>query len=281
MELLQKIQQRYGDLSKNQRKIAHYIASNGVEVSFDSIIELANKIGVSEPSIVRFAQLLGFKGYPQFRKELQEEFRRTIGSAARLRRAVTDVPNKQFFEALLLKDVEFIEQTRREISEKDLSQAIARIWQARRIFIVGFRSAFSLAYFLYFRFVRLRLDVRLAILTGGTSLIEQLVLLGSQDLLIVIAFDHTPRETRTALDYALKRNIPILGVTHIRTSEIARKASVCLFARRQTHITQSLAAPMALLNALAIGVANRRKAKALRALRQLDAIDAELQATRL
>ncbi|HWP59838.1 MAG TPA: MurR/RpiR family transcriptional regulator [Candidatus Acidoferrales bacterium] len=274
MELLEKIQKRYGELSASQRKIADYIASNGVEISFDSIVELAAKIGVSEPSIVRFAQLLGFKGYPEFRKELQEELRQRVGNAARLRRAVSGVRPGRFFDTLLRQDMELIEQTRSDLAAAELARAIDLVCKARRILIVGFRSAFALAYFLYFRFARLRLDARLAFLTGGTSLMEQLVLLGRKDLVIAIAFDHTPRETRTAVDYARRRGIPVLGISHLKTSEIARKASVCLLARRQTHITQSLAAPMALLNALAIGVANRNKSKALHALRQLDAIEA-------
>jgi DNA-binding MurR/RpiR family transcriptional regulator len=121
------------------------------------------------------------------------------------------------------------------------------------------------------------IDARLAILTGGTSLIEQLTLFSRRDLLVVIGFEYTPRETRTALEYAAKYRVPVLGITHLRTSEIARKADVCLFFRRQTRITQSLAAPMALLNAMAIEVANRRKAKALRALRRLDAFEAHIE----
>ncbi len=149
------------------------------------------------------------------------------------------------------------------------------ILRADKILIIGFRAAFSLAYFLYFRFARLRLDARLVTLTGGTSLVEQLALLEKNDLVIALGFDETPRETKITINFAKKHGIPILGITHIPTSEIARAASVFLLGRRQPHRTQSLAASMSLLNALAIAVAARHKVKAMRALRRLDTIEQE------
>jgi DNA-binding MurR/RpiR family transcriptional regulator len=273
MDLMKEIKRRYSRLSKKQRIVADYIASHGVEASFHSIMELAEKIGVSQASIVRFSKQVGYDGYPKFRKALQEEFRLASGSATRVHEAVRDFKDRDFFDRLFERDIEWIRETRLKLSSEDFDKAVSLIWKARRIYIIGFRSAFSLAYFLYFRLLRLSLDVRLISMTGGTSLVEQLALLRKDDLVIAIAFDHIPRETRIAVDYARKNHITVLGITHIQTSEIARKAQICLLARRQPHRTQSLAAPMTLLNVLALGVAASKKARALKALRRLDSIE--------
>ena len=273
MDLLREIQSQYAGLSKNHRKIADYLATTGIEVSFDSITELSRKIGVSESSIVRFAKEMGYKGYPNFRKELQAEFRRTSGAASRLSDALTSVSGRSVIDSVFKADIELIEETRSGLSETELTQAVTMITTAKKIFVIGFRAAFSLAYFLYFRFVRLRLDARLITLTGGTSLVEQLALLQKGDILIALGFDAMPRETRIALDFAAKNRIPILAISHTPTSEIARKSTLCLVARRRPHRTQSLAASMSLLNALAIAVATHNKDKAFRALRRLDAIE--------
>jgi DNA-binding MurR/RpiR family transcriptional regulator len=273
VELRKTIQSRYAGLSRNYRKIADYLDGHVMEASFDSITALARKIGVSEASLVRFAKELGYKGYPSFRKELQAEFRRTSGSAFRFRQSVTGVTGPSFLESLFQNDIALIDETRSALSETDFNQAVGMILGAGKIFIVGFRAAFSLAYFLYFRFVRLRLDARLITVTGGTSLVEQLALLKKGDLVIALGFDETPRETRVTIDFALKHQIPVLGISHISTSEIARTSTLCLLGRRRPHRTQSLAASMSLLNALAIGVATRNKTKALRALRRLDEIE--------
>jgi DNA-binding MurR/RpiR family transcriptional regulator len=273
MDIFEKIQKIFPNLSRNHKKIAAYISGNGTEASFASVSELASKAAVSESSVVRFAQELGYTGYPPFRRELQNEFRNRIGIAARLRRTVSNLPNQGLVESLFQKDIELIEETLSELSQTDFSKAIDLIWKARRIFIVGLRSSFSLAYFLYFRLVRLRLDVRLIMITGGTSLLEQLALLDRRDLLIAMGLDQIPKETRIAIDHALRSNAKILGVTDLVASEIALKASISLFARRRPHSTQSLSAFMTLLNALAIGVATKKKSRALKALRHLDQME--------
>jgi DNA-binding MurR/RpiR family transcriptional regulator len=273
LELLNKIQDRYASLSKNQRKVADYLASDGMAASFDSISELSHKIGVSEASLVRFAKQLGYKGYPSLRKELQAEYRRTSGTASRLQSAVTTVREQSFLESMFQHDIELIEETQSSLTEASFTRAVGMIFGAKKIFIIGFRAAFALAYFLYFRFVRLGLDARLITVTGGTSLVEQLAQMRQGDLVIALGFDETPRETRTTINFALKHRVPVLGISHTATSEIARKATLCLLGRRRPHRTQSLAAPMSLLNALAIAVAARNKRKALRVLRRLDIIE--------
>ena len=96
LDLIDKIQDRYTSLSKNQRKVADYIANDRMAASFDSITELSHKVGVSEASLVRFAKELGYKGYPSLRKELQAEYKKTSGTASRVRDAVTTVGSEAF-----------------------------------------------------------------------------------------------------------------------------------------------------------------------------------------
>jgi DNA-binding MurR/RpiR family transcriptional regulator len=193
-----------------------------------------------------------------------------LGGAGRLQRADNELPAQDFVESLFRKDVESIEETLTHFSHQDFSRAIDLVWQARRIFIIGFRSALSLAYFLNFRLARLGLDVHLILLTGGTSLLEQLLVMQRTDLLVTIGFDRPPAETTTAINHAIACRAQILGISHSSTSEIARNSTVCLLARRRDDRTQSLVAHMALLNALAIGIANRKRNRSLRALERLD-----------
>jgi len=270
MDVLEKIQRDFTNLSKNQKKVAEYLGQDGAMASFDSVKQLAQKVGVSESSVVRLAQALGYEGYPELRRELQEEFKKKMGGAGRLQRAVNELPAQGFVESLFRKDVESIEETLTQFSHEDFSRAIDLVWQARRIFIIGFRSALSLAYFLNFRLARLGLDVHLLLMTGGTSLLEQLVLIQRTDLLVALGFDRPPVETRTAINHAIASKARILGISHSSTSEIARHSTVCLLARRRDDRTQSLVAHMALLNALAIGIANRKRNRSLTALERLD-----------
>jgi DNA-binding MurR/RpiR family transcriptional regulator len=273
MDVLEKIQRAFADLSTNQKKVADYIGRDGAMASFDSVKQLSKKAGVSESSVVRLAQALGYDGYPELRRELQEKYKQKLGGAGRLQRAVNELPPQDFVESLFRKDVESIEDTLTHFSHQDFSRAIDLVWQARRIFIIGFRSALSLAYFLNFRLARLGLDVQLILLTGGTSLLEQLVVMQRTDLLVAIGFDRPPTETTTAINHATACRVQILGISHSSTSEIARNSTVSLLARRRDDRTQSLVAHMALLNALAIGIANRKRSRSLKALERLDRME--------
>jgi DNA-binding MurR/RpiR family transcriptional regulator len=273
LELIERIQDRYSSLSKNHRKVADHFANNGMAASFDSITELSQKVGVSEASLVRFAKELGYKGYPSLRKELQAEYKMISGTASRVRDAVTNVGERSFPESMFQHDIDLIKETQLSLTKASFTRAVSMIFRAKKIFIIGFRAAFALAYFLHFRLIRIGLDARLITVTGGTSLVEQLAQLRKGDLVISLGFDETPRETKITMDFAIKQRIPVLGITHTPTSEIARSSTLCLLGRRLPHTTQSLAASMSLLNVLAIAVAARNKSKTLRQLRRLDTIE--------
>jgi len=270
MNLHDLIRKSYSGLTKRQKIVADYIGNNGIDASLASVQELAQVIGVSESSVVRFAQKLGYDGYPPLRRALQAEYRQRAAGAGRIRRTLTALPKQEFVESLYQKDIELIEASLAGLSRKDFSKAIDLIWKARRIFIVGFRSSLALAIYLHSRLARLRLDARLLVITGGTSLLEQLLPMDPKDLLIAIAFDHTPRETLTALRYAADVKAPILGFTHSPSSEVARQATACLLAKRDPQYTQSLTSHMALLNALSMGVTRRHKTRSTSALKRLD-----------
>jgi DNA-binding MurR/RpiR family transcriptional regulator len=270
MNLLDHIRKSYPGLTKRQKKVADYISNNGIDASLASVHELAQMIGVSESSVVRFAQSLGYDGYPPLRRALQAEYRQRAAGAGRIRRTRKALPKQGFVESLYQKDIELIEASLAALSQKDFSRAIDLIWKARRIFIIGFRSSLALAYYLHSRLARLRLDSRLLVITGGTSLLEQLLPMDQRDLLVAIAFEHTPRETLTALHHALDVKAQILSISHSPSSEVARQSTVYLLARRDPQYTQSLTAHMALLNALAMGVTRRHKPRSTRALERLD-----------
>lgn len=272
MHLLEKIQTGFHELSANGKKIAEYIIADGTTVSFASLRQLSQMAGVSESSIVRFAQDLGYDGYPELRRELQQEVKQRLSSAARMRQTILKVGGrKDPVRELFHKDVEMIEETLEALSTDEFVRAIDLIWRAKRVFIIGLRSQLSMAYFLHFRLIRLQIDARLVTVTGSSSLFEQLALLRKGDLLIALGFADIPKETSVAMDHALKVGATILGVTYPPTSEIGQRAHVVLLAKRGNHsMVQSLTAPFCLLNALAIGVATAKKSKSLQALSQLD-----------
>jgi DNA-binding MurR/RpiR family transcriptional regulator len=92
-----------------------------------------------------------------------------------------------------------------------------------------------------------------------------------RDVLIAIDFLQVPREVQTALQYARKIGVPVLGITDFPSSPIARAANICLYAKRGLHSSvNSLTPAFSLVNALAIAVGWAKKADSIKALTDLD-----------
>jgi DNA-binding MurR/RpiR family transcriptional regulator len=71
-DILSIIEQTRSSFSKGQLRIARFISENSEKAAFMTASKLGQKVGVSESTVVRFASELGFDGYPEMRKALQE-----------------------------------------------------------------------------------------------------------------------------------------------------------------------------------------------------------------
>ena len=85
IDFSQLISERYSQLTKSEKRIANYLRKNQEEAAFLSAGELADRLGLSEATMVRFARTMGFNSYPSMRTVLQENFRHRVTHSARLR----------------------------------------------------------------------------------------------------------------------------------------------------------------------------------------------------
>ena len=82
--VLQRLEQKMEDLTSAQRKVADYILKNPTDVAFLTIEQLSGFIGVSVASVMRLAYTLGYTGFAQFQKDLQEILRNRVAPPTRL-----------------------------------------------------------------------------------------------------------------------------------------------------------------------------------------------------
>jgi DNA-binding MurR/RpiR family transcriptional regulator len=227
---------------------------------------------VSKSTVVRFAKSLGYKGFPEFRREIQHEMRRKLRAADRMEETFAELGNDEnIFAKLIKRDVQLLEETLQAASFSDFHKAVEIILRARKVFLIGLNASMALAYLLHFRLVRVKKEAHWIFLTGGTSLLEQLAFMDKADALIAIDFLQVPREVQSALQHAKKVGAPILGITDFPSSAIAKAANVCLYAKRGLHTTvNSLTPAFSLVNALAIAVSWAKKADSIKALTDLD-----------
>ncbi|HEV8342200.1 MAG TPA: MurR/RpiR family transcriptional regulator [Candidatus Binatia bacterium] len=272
MAAIKQIFAKTDSLNGAQKRLGHYLQTDSAALLLSNVRDLAQAVGVSKSTVVRFAKSLGYKGFPEFRRDVQKEMRGKLRAASRMEQTFAELGNDEdIFTKLIKRDIELLQETLQAASFPDFHKAVEMIWRARKVFILGLNASMALAYLLYFRLVRVKKDVRWIFLTGGTSLLEQLAFMEEKDVLIAIEFLSVPREIQTALQHAKRVGAATLGITDFPNSAIAKAADVCLYAKRGLHTTvNSLTPAFSLVNALAIAVVWTKKADSIKALSDLD-----------
>ena len=174
-DLLNQIKLLYPDFSKGQKHIAEYITEHYDKAAFFTASKLGNVVGVSELTVVRFASELGFEGYPELQKALQEMIRNKLTSVQRINVSSDIIAGGDIMEKVLNSDIENIKKTYAEASRTDFNGAVDAIVNAKKVYILGVRSSAALASFIAF-YLNLILDnVKLVHTTSESEVFEQIL----------------------------------------------------------------------------------------------------------
>ena len=213
LDLLEQIRARLPQFSKAQKRIAHYILEHYEKAAFMTAARIGSTIGVSESTVVRFAAEVGCDGYPQLQKALQEIIRNRLTSVQRMEITSDQIDRGNVISKVLSMDIERIKHTMEELDTQSFDLAVQKIIHARRIYIIGVRSAASLASFLQFYFNHI-FDSVILINTSSTSeMFEQLFRISDQDVLISISFPRYSQRTLKAAKYAREKGADVIALT--------------------------------------------------------------------
>lgn len=270
-DLIRRLNQTGRRLSKGHRKIADYIMQHYDKAVFMTASSLGDRVGVSESTVVRFASALGYEGYPQLQRALQELVRHRLTAVQRFE-MTSDMNQSEILQTVLKADMHNIRSTIEELNTATFDDVVDRIVSARTIYVMGVRSAAPLASFLgyYLHFVFDNVHVASA---GVIDVFEQISRIGKEDLLIGISFPRYSTRTLDAMKYALSRGAQVIGITDGPMSPLAEASTECLTARTDmASFVDSLAAPLSLINALIVSIGLRRKEELSRHFAQLEEI---------
>ncbi|MBM4350533.1 MAG: MurR/RpiR family transcriptional regulator [Deltaproteobacteria bacterium] len=260
-------------LTPSQRKLMQYILSHDDESIFLNVEDLAKKVDVSEATVVRLSKALGFKGFPEFQRELRLLFKNKLTTTSRLQKTVKKVTNEgDVLSKVLQTDIHNIEETLKQIPSMEFKQFVKAIDSAERIIIVGLRSAYSLAIFLGIALEFLQKNVWV-IQPGIGDMWDRLLGLGKGDLVIGISFPRYTRQTVEVLRFAKERGVNTLAITDSLISPLAQYADHVLTAHYQMDsFVESFTAPLSLINAIvtALGVCSKKSTmKSLKGLEEI------------
>ncbi|CUX06338.1 MurR/RpiR family transcriptional regulator [Agrobacterium tumefaciens] len=269
----ERIEAIYPELSQALRTFADYVLRYPIKVAGLSINDTVAITGVSVASANRFARKMGFEGYAEFRAELLRGMAPTMEPVERLRRKVSEESTTQdVVAASLMEDISNLQGSLGNLDPARAEQAVDMIVAARRIFILGFDNAAGLSLVMAHRLQSIGCDVRVVESGGGSlSAARHLSRLEPQDMVISIAFPRYLRDTVSMTRFAHQHDIPILVITDSQTSPIAKLGKVVVYAHaKRSFSSTSDAAVLAVMEALAAGVANKKPDAAAAAQRFAD-----------
>ncbi len=261
-DILATIQENMPHFSKGQKLIANFILNSYDKAAFMTASKLGRTVNVSESTVVRFAAELGFDGYPSMQKALQEMIRNKLTSIQRIEVSKDRIGNQDVLSMVMQSDIEKIRLTLEETERATFNEAVQRIAGAKRLYILGVRSASALAEFLtyYFRFM---FDDVICVETSAMSeTFEQILHIKEGDVLIGLSFPRYSRRTVQAMRYAKDRGATAIAITDSKASPLAEIADVSLLAKSDmASFVDSLVAPLSLVTALIVSVSRIRAEK--------------------
>ena len=258
-DLMRLIQVKYPTLSKGQKLIAEFILKSYDKSAFMTAQALGLSVGVSESTVVRFANELGFSGYPKLQKELQELIKNKLTTVQRLELSKDFISNADALKGVLKADIENIRATLEKISPEVFEDVLNCIFNAKKIYIIGLRSSTALAEFLGFYLNVILNNVKM-VSYGMSDIFEQIYNVTEGDLVIGIGFPRYATKTIDVLDFSKSKGAKVVSITDSLLSPLAAKADFTLIAQsNMASFVDSLVAPLSVINALIIAVGMRER----------------------
>ncbi|MBR6627000.1 MAG: MurR/RpiR family transcriptional regulator [Lachnospiraceae bacterium] len=270
-DVLVRIKEGYPKMSKSHKAIAGYILDNYDQAVFMTAAKLGEAVGISESTVVRFASAMGYAGYPQFQKKLEECVRNKLNGVQRIGAKYGKSSQSEIINSVLNADIEKIEDTIQNLDVASFETAVNTLLEADTVYIMGLRSNEPLAAFLHFYLNMIREKVVLINTTSISETFEQMIRIGEKDCFVGISFPRYSMRTLKAMEFANDRNAKVIAVTDSIHSPMNLYSSCNLLARSDmVSIVDSLVAPLSVINALVVALCLRSPEEVRRNLEMLE-----------
>ena len=249
MKLIEVIEQGMPKYTKTERIIADYITNHLLEFTVASIGMVADTLNISKTSLIRFAKKMGFEGYLEFRKKLQDEEIIAYTPSDRFKRMIGKEEHKSL-EILERREVDNILQCCASLNYDDLNQMIDHLSSANKVYISGRDVASFVARVLWYRLNRFNFPVEY-VECSFPSLTEEIMYGREGDVLIVFEFPDYSNWALAGMQYARKKGMKVVLVTDYVGCPLVPEADLVFYCESQTDLLKnSLTAPLFFVNLL-------------------------------
>lgn len=270
-DVITRINARYTSMSKSHKTIAGYIKEHYEQAVFMTAAKLGEELGISESTVVRFASGIGYEGYPEFQKALENWVKDKLSAVQKIGVKYGHSSQSEILSSVLTADIEKIQDTIANLDANAFEMAVSAILEAENVYVIGLRSCAPLADFLHFYLNMVRGNVRLLNTTSVSETFEQMIRIDEKDVIIGISFPRYSMRTLKALEFANDRNAKVISITDTIHSPMCLYSSMNLLARSDmVSIVDSLVAPLSVINAVVVALCLKRPTEVKRNLEMLE-----------
>ena len=221
--IIERLTRAHADMSREVKRATAYVLKNPAKVATHSMRRVSKEAGVTPPTMSRMVKFIGFDSYETFRDVYRNEYHYIAGNFGDRARDLQSRTNGDLEESLWSDLVEanhahlsYLTSSVRPVS---LKRAAERLLAARRVYVMGMLSSYSLASYLHY-IARLALPNWHLLSARGSMLADEVASLSDKDAVIVIGFAPYARDTVCLAELARKRNASVIAITDELTSPL-------------------------------------------------------------
>lgn len=257
-DVLSRIEERYQKMSKSHKAIADFISEHYDQAVFMTAAALGETLGISESTVVRFASGIGYDGYPELQRGLEDCVKGKLNSFQKMKAKYGRSSQSEVLSSVMTADIDKLQHTIENLDSAAFESAVTTIMGAESVYIMGLRSNEPLAEFLHFYLNMIRGGVVLLKTTSVSETFEQMIRINEKDCFIGISFPRYSMRTLKAMEFASDRNAKVIALTDSVNSPMCLYSSCNLLARSDmVSIVDSLVAPLSVINALVVALCLR------------------------
>ena len=264
LDITQRIRNKYNYLSKGQKRLATMILRDCTKVVDLTAARLGQLVGLSESTVVRFANVLGYDGYIDFQRAVQQLAKTRLTPTQRIEITKKRIGRKDIIENVMQSDINKLRFTFENLDRDDFYSSVDAILAAKRIYVIGARSTQPVAHLLSYNLSLIFDNVKLVQISSTAEIFEQMFNIDEGDVLIAFSFPRYSSKVVNAVKFASSKSAKVIVVTDSKASPLVQHSTYSLIAQTDmASFMDSVVAPISIINAIIIEITHRREGEIL------------------
>ncbi|NGP46668.1 MurR/RpiR family transcriptional regulator [Bacillaceae bacterium SIJ1] len=247
MKINERIREKYPSLSSSQQKVAYYILENMEEVVIASAHKVAMSSDVSETTVHRLTQQLGYESFTAMKQDIHQFIRQDYRALNNLITTTTLKQDNWLHKHFIL-EAENIIKTSEELNQEDIATAAQKLLNASQIWIAGWRMSFSVTSYMQF-ILNYMLGKGILVPQGETA--EYAAYIKGEDVVFICAFPRYDKRTLEFAKIAREKGALVIGLTDSPLSAACKHIDLPIFVKcKSKGFLDSYTAAVSVCNAI-------------------------------